>query len=85
MLAQRSRLEDFGVDDALGQMRKVTQGLVLDLAVFTVGATQQVGAVDLVLVLARRGDDVSGSVASCHARDYRQQKPCVNTFSDYKK
>jgi hypothetical protein len=55
------------VDQRIGQMRQIAQGLVLDLAVLAVAAPQQVGAVDLVLVGATRGDDVSGAGASWHA------------------
>ena len=54
------------LDEFIGQVRQVAQGLVLDLAVLAIAATQQVGAVDLVLVGARRSDDVSGAGTSCH-------------------
>ncbi|MES1264666.1 MAG: hypothetical protein ABUU24_03325, partial [Variovorax sp.] len=54
------------LDEFVGQVRQVAQGLVLDLAVLAVAAAQQVGAIDLVLVGARRSDDVSGAGTSCH-------------------
>ncbi len=58
------------LDQRIGQVRQVAQGLVLDRAAFAVAAAQQVGAIDLVLVGAGRGDDVGGSGASWHARQY---------------
>ena len=58
------------VDQRIGQMRQVAKGLVLDLAVLAVAAAQQVGAIDLVLVGAMRGDDVSGSGAGWHVWNY---------------
>src|ERR1039457_1028484 len=59
------------VDQLLGQVRQVAERLVLDDARLAVAAPQQVGAIDLVLVLASRGDDVSGTGASSHARNNR--------------
>jgi len=58
------------LDEFIGQVREVAQGFVLDLAVLAVAAAQQVGAIDLVLVGARRSDDVSGTSASCHENTY---------------
>ena len=75
-LALKSSAND--VDDALGQVREVAQGLVLDLAVFAVGTAKQVGAVDLVLVLARRRDDVGSSETRWHTNQYRQYAVYVN-------
>jgi hypothetical protein len=63
------------VDQRIGQVRQVAQGLVLDLAVFAVAAAQQVGAVDLVLVGAPRGDDVGGSGARWHGIDCAPLNP----------
>jgi hypothetical protein len=54
------------VDQRIGQMRQIAQRLVLDLAVFAVAAAQQVGGVDLVLVDATRGDDVSSACTGWH-------------------
>ena len=51
-------------------MRKIAQGLVLDRAAFAVTATQQMGAIDSILVLASRSDHVSGSGASRHTEEY---------------
>ena len=78
------------VDQRIGQVRQVAQGLVLDLAVFAVAATKQVGAVDLVLVGAPRGDDVCSSGAGWHS-DYcepmhlKHQYILVTTKSGTKK
>ena len=72
------------VDDALRQVGQIAQSLVFDLAAFAVGAPQQAGAADQAPVLARRGDDVGGSIASCRAINYRNQTSNVNQFSDYK-
>jgi hypothetical protein len=42
-------------------VRQVAKRLVFDSAVLTVAAPQQIDAIQLVFVLASRGDDVSGS------------------------
>ncbi len=73
------------LDQRLGQMRQVAQRLVLDLAVLAVAAPQQVRAVDLALVGARCGDDVSGSGSGRHAANIarsssRCQAILVTTF-----
>ena len=55
-------------------MRKITQRLVLDGAAFAVTATQQMGTVGLILVLAGRSDDVGGSSTGRH-------KPTIGDLS----
>ncbi|MDN7177954.1 hypothetical protein M0D69_07980, partial [Caballeronia sp. SEWSISQ10-4 2] len=60
------------------------QRLVLDGAVLTVAAPQQVGAIDPTLVGAGRGDDVSSSGSRWHTAKYRQKSHKVKYFSDYK-
>jgi hypothetical protein len=72
------------VDEGFGQVGEVAQGLVLDLAVFAVAATQEVGAVDLALVGALRGDDVGGSGAGRYIGSLRHSGLCVKRVSDYK-
>lgn len=72
------------VDEGVGQVGEVTEGLVLDLAVLAVRAPQQVGAVDLVSVLAGRSDDVCCAGSICHAEFISKTSAYVNTFSDYK-
>ena len=57
------------VDERVGQMRQVAQGLVLDAVALAVAATKQVRAIDLVLVLASRGDDVSNSGSCMHVQN----------------
>src|SRR3989338_273204 len=69
-LALQRSADDF--HQIIGQMRKITQCLVLDAAAFAVTAPQQVRAIDPILVLAGRGDYMSGSGASRHARHYRR-------------
>jgi hypothetical protein len=61
------------LDQLIAQVRQVAQGLVLDGAALAVAAPQQVGAIDLVLVLAPRGDDVRRSVACWHAAKDKPQ------------
>jgi hypothetical protein len=58
------------LDQRLGQVRQVAQRLVLDLAVFAIAAPQQVRAIHLVLVFARRRDDVRCSRACRHAHQH---------------
>ena len=58
------------VDQRIGEMRQVAQGLVFDLAVFAVAAAQQVGAIDLVLVGALSSNYVGGSGAGWNAGNY---------------
>jgi len=57
---------------------KVTQGLVLDLAVFAVGTPKQMCAIDGVFVLTGRCDDVGSSIASSHALEYSHKNSNVN-------
>ena len=40
------------IDYGVWQVREISQRLVLDLAVFAVAAAQQMGAIDLAVVLA---------------------------------
>ena len=47
------------VDGVVGEVGDVAEGLVLDLAVFPVASPEEVGAVDLVLVLPGRGGYVN--------------------------
>ena len=54
-------------------MRQIAQSLVLDDTIFAETAAQQVRTIDLILVLAGCGDDVSGS--STGALDARQNGP----------
>jgi len=49
------------LEEVVGQVREIAQYLVLDDAQFAITATQQMGAVDPILVFAGRGDDVIGS------------------------
>ncbi|MCL2459660.1 MAG: YwqI/YxiC family protein, partial [Desulfobulbus sp.] len=49
------------INERLGQMRQAAQGLVLDLAVFTAAAPEQMGMADLALAGTLGGDDVCGS------------------------
>ena len=67
----------------IGQVREIAQGLVFDLAAFAVTTPQQVSAIDLVLIFARRSDDVSGSGSRSHNANYNQKSPNVKLFSDY--
>jgi hypothetical protein len=48
------------VDQRLGQMGEIAQGLVLDLAALAITAPEQMGAIDLVFELPCRSDDVCG-------------------------
>ena len=48
-------------------MREVAESLVFDLAVFSVGATQEVGLVDLVLVSPCCSGYVHSAASACHA------------------
>jgi hypothetical protein len=64
--AQRAAYQ---LDDGIGQVREVAQGLVLDLAVLAEGAAQQMAGVDAALVLALRGDDVNGSASAGHGHN----------------
>ena len=50
----------------IGQVGKIAQGLVLDRTAFAVAVTEQVGAIDPVLVLAGCSDDVGGSSTCSH-------------------
>ena len=52
------------LDQRVGQVREIAQGLIHDGPVLAEAAAQPVGLVDLILVSAGRGDDVSGSGAS---------------------
>jgi hypothetical protein len=54
------------IDDRLGEVGEVAHRLVLDLAVFAIAVTQQVGAVDLSLVVSRSRDDVNPLVSARH-------------------
>jgi hypothetical protein len=65
-------------------VREIAQRLILDLAVLAVAAPQQVGLVELVFVLARRGDDVGGSGACWHDANITPLSAMFNPFSDYK-
>ena len=56
------------LDQVVGQMRKIAEGLVLDGAIFAVTAAQQMGAVDLAFVLARRSNDMSSTGTFWHSR-----------------
>ena len=49
------------LDDGVGQMGDVAEGLVLDLAVLAEGASQEMGSVGLVSVAALRGGHVHGA------------------------
>ena len=64
-------------------MGKVAQGLILDLAVFAITAAQQVGRVDLVLVLAGRSDDLCCAGSLCHDEFIPYIAFHVKHISDY--
>jgi len=55
-------------DRLSGQVGEVADGLTLDLAALAVGAAQQGGLIDLVLVVTSRGDDVDGAAPCWHGR-----------------
>jgi hypothetical protein len=59
------------LDQRLGQMREIAQSLVLDGPALAIAAPQQMRAIDLILVLARRGDDVGGTGTCWHAPNDR--------------
>ena len=50
----------------IGQMREITQRLILDGAAFAVATTEQMGAIGLILVVAGRSDDVGGASTCSH-------------------
>ena len=54
-------------------VRQAAECLVLDGASLSVTALQQVGAIDLVLVLASRGDNAGGSCPSSHGRNLQTE------------
>jgi hypothetical protein len=56
------------VDDVVREVGEVADGLVLDLAALAEGAAQQVGLVDLALVVPAGGGDVDLAVAGGHER-----------------
>jgi hypothetical protein len=49
-------------------MREIAEGLVLDGAALAVATSQQMGAIDLAFVLARRSNDVSSTSSLWHAQ-----------------
>ena len=71
------------VDERFGQVRQVAQRLVLDGAAFAITASQEVGAIDLVLIATGCGDDVSGTGAGGHESNHIAYAPDVKLFSDY--
>ena len=52
-----------------GQMREIAESLVLDLVAFAVGAPEEVGLVEFVLVAAGCGGYVYRAGAACHVRN----------------
>ena len=67
------------LDDGVGEMGEVAEGLVLDLAVFAVGTSEQVGAVDAPLVAALRSDDMDRPSTSRHTSTL-PKLPSVSTY-----
>ena len=55
------------IDDGIGEMGDVAEGFMLDSAVLTEGATQEVSAVDLVFVPASSGGYVNGGAVDCRS------------------
>ena len=56
-----------GLDQIGWQMREITEGLMLDLAVLAIGAAQQMGLVDASLVDACGRGYMNSTCSSCHA------------------
>ena len=54
------------IDDAVGQVRDVSEGFVLDPSVLAEGTSEQMGVVGLVLVAARGGGYMNGASPACH-------------------
>ena len=55
------------LDDVIGQVGEIADRLVSHFSVLSVAATQQVGPVDLSLVMASCGDDMDRAGAAWHA------------------
>jgi hypothetical protein len=78
------------IDHGIGQVGQVAQRLVLDGAVLAVAAPQQMGAVDLAVVLTLGSNYVGGSGAGGHSYEisglHRQKSALLRQihFSDYK-
>ena len=58
------------IDDGVGEMGDVAEGFMLDFTVLPEGATEQVSAVDLVIVAASGGGYVNGSTSFRNVRFY---------------
>jgi hypothetical protein len=74
------------LDQGIGQVRQVAQGLVLDLAVLAVAAAQQAGAIDLVLVVTMSNifsDYISRSKKSSEEEDLSTTTTTCRHSSDY--
>ncbi len=65
------------------QVRQVGQRLVLDLAGLPVGAAQEGGLVDLVLVVTTSGDHVHGAALPDHRNIVPRRQVDGKNFSDY--
>jgi len=55
-----------GLDEVSREVGDIAQGLVLDLAVFAIATTQEVGLVDSALVVSSRGGYMHRSKTCCH-------------------
>ena len=49
------------VDQGVGQVGEVAQGLVAHVGAVAIAAAQEMGLVDLAIVVAGRSDDVNGA------------------------
>ena len=56
------------LDDGVGEMGDVAEGFMFDSAVLAEGATEEMGAVDLVFVTASGGGYVNGATSFKHAK-----------------
>src|ERR1017187_4304113 len=71
------------INHRLWQVREIAERLVLDAAVFTVTATQQMRLVHTALVAAPCGDDVHGATTFWHAYNNSISALTYQRFSDY--
>jgi len=55
-------------DDRIGKVREVGEGFIVDLRALPIATPQQVGLVDLAVVVSSSSDDMHRRAASCHAR-----------------
>jgi hypothetical protein len=66
-----------GVNQVQREVGEVSQGLMLDLAVFAIGAAEEVGAVDLPVDDPCRGGYVDRTISAWHARSIAAQQEKV--------